>query len=123
MAGVFSLFKFVDELLDHLLDGGFQPASVAALALVPAVFIAWADGSVTQNERQAVIISEERFLLFEWILRRNDDPNLVQIGVFGHVIRDDEVSNVNRIKGPEVQSYFHDFSMNSRTIRSASKIA
>ena len=44
-----------NELLDHLLDGGFQPASVAALALVPAVFIAWADGSVTPNERQAVM--------------------------------------------------------------------
>lgn len=43
------------ELLDHLLDGGFQPASVAALVLVPAVFVAWADGSVTPNERQAVI--------------------------------------------------------------------
>jgi hypothetical protein len=44
-----------NELLEHLLDGGFQPASVAALALVPAVFIAWADGSVTPNERQAVM--------------------------------------------------------------------
>jgi len=44
-----------DELLDHLLDGGFQPASVAALALVPLVFVAWADGSVSPSERQAVM--------------------------------------------------------------------
>ncbi len=44
-----------EELLDHLLDGGFQPTSVAALALVPAVFTAWADGSVTASERQAVM--------------------------------------------------------------------
>ena len=44
-----------DELLNHLLDGGFQPATIAALVLVPAVFVAWADGSVTANERQAVM--------------------------------------------------------------------
>jgi hypothetical protein len=37
------------------LDGGFQPATVAALVLVPAVFVAWADGSVTPQERQAVM--------------------------------------------------------------------
>mgnify|MGYP001813284008 FL=1 len=43
------------ELVDHLLDGGFEPATVAALVLIPAVFVAWADGSVTPNERQAVM--------------------------------------------------------------------
>ena len=44
-----------EELLDHLIDGGFQATTLTALALVPAVFIAWADGSVTQKERQAVL--------------------------------------------------------------------
>lgn len=44
-----------EELLDHLLDAGFQPASVTAMVLVPAVFVAWADGSVTEHERQAVM--------------------------------------------------------------------
>lgn len=47
---------FTDEtLLDHLIEGGFQPTTLTALALVPAVFIAWADGSVTPKERQAVL--------------------------------------------------------------------
>ena len=44
-----------DELLDHLLDAGFTATSLAALALVPTVFVAWADGSVTPQERQAVM--------------------------------------------------------------------
>ncbi|MGI9473831.1 MAG: hypothetical protein ACR2NZ_19975 [Rubripirellula sp.] len=44
-----------EQLLDHLLEGGFQATTLAALALVPAVFIAWADGSVTSNERKAVL--------------------------------------------------------------------
>lgn len=41
-------------LLDHLVDAGFEGTSLTALALVPAVFVAWADGSVTPQERQAV---------------------------------------------------------------------
>jgi len=43
------------ELLDHLLDAGFQASTLMALALVPSVFVAWADGSVTPQERQAVM--------------------------------------------------------------------
>lgn len=44
-----------DALLEHLIDGGFQPTTLAALALVPAVFVAWADGSISPQERQAVM--------------------------------------------------------------------
>lgn len=44
-----------DKLLEHLVDGGFEASTLAALALVPAVFVAWADGTVTAQERQAVM--------------------------------------------------------------------
>lgn len=43
------------DLLDHLLDAGFEAPTLAAMALVPTVFIAWADGTVTPAERQAVM--------------------------------------------------------------------
>ncbi len=43
------------ELIDHLVDGGFEPTTLAALALVPMVFVAWADGSVTPSERKTVM--------------------------------------------------------------------
>lgn len=46
-----------EELLDHLLDAGIEATQLAALSLVPAIFVAWADGSVTAQERQ-VILSE-----------------------------------------------------------------
>ena len=42
-------------LLDHLLDADISSSSIAALTLVPVVFVAWADGSVTAAERQAII--------------------------------------------------------------------
>lgn len=43
------------ELLDHLIDAGIESSAVAALALAPAVFVAWADGDVTAKERQVVM--------------------------------------------------------------------
>lgn len=44
-----------DALLDHLLDLGVEPETVAAMAIVPLVAVAWADQSVQAEERQAII--------------------------------------------------------------------
>ena len=43
------------ELLEHLVDSGFEVATLAALALAPAVLVAWADGWVSPTERKAVL--------------------------------------------------------------------
>ena len=43
------------ELLDHLVEAGFESTTLAALALIPPIFVAWADGEVTAKERQAVM--------------------------------------------------------------------
>jgi hypothetical protein len=68
------------ELLDHLVDTGFEPATVAALALAPAVFVAWADGSIAAGERQSIMHEalqrglEEKHAAFElveaWLHKR-----------------------------------------------------
>ncbi len=42
-------------LLDHLLDAGFDPATITALVLVPLVFVAWADDEITPLERQSIL--------------------------------------------------------------------
>lgn len=67
-------------LLDTLLDRGVQATSLLALALVPAVFVAWADGDVTAEEREAILKSAHgngipdgslaAQLLSEWLLVR-----------------------------------------------------
>ena len=47
---------FSDEtLLDHLVEADFEVANIAALALVPMIWVAWADGTVTSQERQAIL--------------------------------------------------------------------
>ncbi len=63
-----------EQLLNHLLDAGFDTPSLASLALVPLVFVAWADGSVTPQERRKVL-SEA---LHRGIMNQPDASKLVE---------------------------------------------
>jgi hypothetical protein len=44
-----------DALLDRLVALGLGPETLTALAIVPMVLVAWADGSVEKTEREAVL--------------------------------------------------------------------
>src|SRR5262245_60472249 len=44
-----------DALLDRLLDLGIGPGTVLAVILVPLAAVAWADGSIDDRERAALI--------------------------------------------------------------------
>lgn len=44
-----------DEVGAHLLSAGIDASNVAALTLTPIVFVAWASGTVSPEERQGVI--------------------------------------------------------------------
>ena len=44
-----------NELSKHLIEVGIDSTTVAALSLTPLAFVAWADGSISTNERQTVI--------------------------------------------------------------------
>lgn len=43
------------HLLDALLDAGVQATTLTALTLVPAIYVAWADGTVADAEREAIM--------------------------------------------------------------------
>lgn len=47
------------KVLQRLVELGVRPESVAPLALVPIVEVAWADGKVDHQERQAVLQAAE----------------------------------------------------------------
>ncbi|WP_153557603.1 hypothetical protein [Roseimaritima sediminicola] len=77
-----------DELLDQLLDAGINVEKLAALALVPAVSVAWADGKVTPDERRAVLQAagadglkkdSVAFHLVESWLQQEPSPSLWQL--------------------------------------------
>lgn len=44
-----------EEVIGHLIDAGIDASNVAALTLTPIVFVAWASGTVSPEERQGVI--------------------------------------------------------------------
>ncbi len=44
-----------EAVLDHLIELGITPETLAALELVPIVFVAWADGKVQAEEREVIV--------------------------------------------------------------------
>lgn len=44
-----------DAVLDRLMDLGIGSETVAALSVVPLVVVAWADGSIDERERAAIL--------------------------------------------------------------------
>jgi 2-hydroxy-3-keto-5-methylthiopentenyl-1-phosphate phosphatase len=44
-----------EELVDHLVHIGIRPETWAAMALIPLIQIAWADGSIEEKEREAIL--------------------------------------------------------------------
>lgn len=70
-----------DAVLDHLMESGFTLETYEALNLIPLVQVAWADGRLTQDEREAILKAATETgidpgeasyeLLVKWM---NDDP-------------------------------------------------
>jgi hypothetical protein len=44
-----------DAVLDKLVGLGLKANTIAALSLVPLIYVAWADGSIQDNERNAIL--------------------------------------------------------------------
>ncbi len=44
-----------EAALDRLIELGITPETLAALELVPLVFVAWADGSIQAEEREVIV--------------------------------------------------------------------
>jgi uncharacterized tellurite resistance protein B-like protein len=72
-------------LLAKLVDLGLGPASWTALSLVPLVEVAWADGSVKEREREAILsaaaeagigVGSPGYALLESWLDRRPEPSL-----------------------------------------------
>ena len=73
-------------VLDKLLAQNVTGATLAALSLVPLVVVAWADGSLDDRERSAILSAAEQaglgkghasYQLFESWLTRKPPPELV----------------------------------------------
>jgi len=74
--------------LDRLIEAGVQPRTLAPLALVPLVEVAWADGSIAAREKEAIVRAAEAaglhkgsagYALLEGWLEEKPDPKLRQL--------------------------------------------
>jgi DNA-binding XRE family transcriptional regulator len=75
-----------EAIIDRLIELGIRPEIVSALAIVPLVEVAWADGSLDAKERQAVLQRAEKSgiapgtadhdLLQSW-LEKKPEPRLL----------------------------------------------
>jgi hypothetical protein len=75
-----------EKIIDRLIELGIRPEIVSALAIVPLVAVAWADGSLDAKERQAVLERAEKSgiaagtadhdLLRSW-LEKKPEPRLL----------------------------------------------
>ena len=72
-----------DSVLDGLIAIGVNAESLAALSIAPMVLVAWADGSIAEKEREAIMSAAEKEgvtssstagkLLDGWLDERPDD--------------------------------------------------
>lgn len=77
-----------DDVLTHLLDLGLSAETIAAVALVPLVQVAWADGRLDRREREVVLTSAREssglaagslaYRLLEGWLDERPDPRLFE---------------------------------------------
>lgn len=75
--------KADDAFVDHMLDLNIGPEMILAITLVPLVMVAWADGTMAQKEREAILKaaaersvepgSAAREVLESWLTRKPDD--------------------------------------------------
>ena len=83
-----------EALLDQMIDLDIGPETLSALALVPLVEVAWADGRVHAKQRQAVLTAAEQSglspqsdghrLLQRWL---DDKPEADLLGVWKAYVR------------------------------------
>jgi hypothetical protein len=50
-----------DELIEAFIELEIEPHELSALSLVPLIMVAWADGTIQQSERRAIIKAAEEY--------------------------------------------------------------
>jgi hypothetical protein len=56
---------------------------------------------------EAIVFVKKRVRLFERVERGNNKPNAVDCGLVQNMVCNDEMANMDRIEGTEIEAYFH----------------
>ena len=66
-----------------------------------------ADGQVHHIEPLAVV--EQGVFFLQGVAGRHHEPQFVQVGMFQHIFRNNQMPNVNGVEGSEIESCFDHF--------------
>jgi peptidoglycan hydrolase-like protein with peptidoglycan-binding domain len=84
-----------EAVLDRLIELKIEPETIAAIAVVPLVAVAWADGNVQEEEREAIIAAAQaagiqpqdgRYPMLEYWMNKRPGPQLIE--AWEHYIKD-----------------------------------
>jgi hypothetical protein len=100
-----------EAVLDRLIELKIEPETMAAIAIVPLVAVAWADGKVQEEERKGIVAAAQaagiqpqdgRYPMLEhWMNRR---PSSQLIEAWEHYVKD----VCRRLDKEEVEEFKHD---------------
>jgi hypothetical protein len=111
-----------EAVLDRFIELDLSPETLAAIEVVPLVFIAWADGKVQAEEREAIIAAAKaagiepqdgRYPLLEhWLNKR---PSAAMLDAWRHYI----TGLCQRLDRQEIEKLKHDVLDLARTVAQA----
>jgi hypothetical protein len=111
-----------EAVLDHLIELNIDPETLAALAVVPLVAVAWADGAVQPKEREVILTAAKKSgiqpqdgrypLLERWL---NEHPGAEMIDAWKHYIN----GLCKKLTPPEAEELKHDLLDLARNVAQA----
>jgi hypothetical protein len=111
-----------EAVLDRLIELGITPETLAALEVVPLVFVAWADGSVQPKEREVIMglakaaglqPQDGRYPLLEYWLKRR--PGAGMLEAWMHYVK----GLCQQLDGQEVEKLHHELLDRARQVAQA----
>ena len=100
-----------EAVLDRLIELKIEPETMAAMAVVPLIAVAWADGNVQEEERKAINAAAQaagiqpqdgRYPMLEYWMNKRPGAQLIE--AWEHYIKD----LCKRLDKPEIEELKHD---------------
>jgi len=111
-----------EAVLDRLIELNVEPEAIAAIAVVPLVAIAWADGAIQEAERDTILAAAKasgiqpqdgRYPMLEYWMKKRPAAHLIE--AWEHYIKD----ICKRLDKTEIDGLRHDVLSLARNVAEA----
>lgn len=111
-----------EAVLDRLIELKIEPETIAAIAVIPLIMVAWADGQIQESEREAIMTAardagvqseDGRYPMLEYWMNKRPDSQLME--AWEHYIKD----ICKRLDKQEIEELKHDVLTLARNVAQA----